>query len=255
VLGSVLLIGSQLQFPFEKADLYAYRDAANRLLAGASLYPPSDPDAGNVFRYAPWFAAAWIPFAVLGDAGVAAWRLVVLLSACYVVGSLLWSRTPAAVVLAGLSLPLLASPVLGNVETPLVALLVWRRCDSWSVGIAGSLKLYPLLLCAGYVAERRWRDGAIAIGTAGLLWLPALLLGLTDYVTDPGGANGAMGGFLWDHGLFFPAFALVGLTIAILAARRSRWTWVAASLAIPWSVPRYTGQPMVFLWPALRAMR
>jgi hypothetical protein len=225
------------------------------VLEGLPLYPPTDPDAGNLYRYAPWFAFAWTPFALLGDAGILVWRLVVLGSALYVIGSVLAIRTHAAYVMATLAIPLLGAPVLGNVEAPLLAMLVWRRSDPWSVGIAASLKLYPLLLCAGYVAERRWKDVAIAVGVTLVLWAPAPLLGLQHYVTDPGFANGNTGGWLWDMGIWIPVTGLLVAGIVCLAWRRSRWAWLAASLALPWSVPRYTGNELAYLWPALRRLR
>ncbi|MGH2385582.1 MAG: hypothetical protein ACRDGB_11120, partial [Candidatus Limnocylindria bacterium] len=43
-------------------DMDAYWDAAVRLRAGEPLYREyADATAANVYRYAPWFAFAWIP--------------------------------------------------------------------------------------------------------------------------------------------------------------------------------------------------
>ena len=51
---------------FTLADAEGYRMAADRLRSGQPLYPPvPDPDAASVYRYAPWFAVAWIPIAAL----------------------------------------------------------------------------------------------------------------------------------------------------------------------------------------------
>ena len=43
-------------------DWQAYLGAAERLRTGLPLYPAvADPGAASVYRYAPWFAVAWIP--------------------------------------------------------------------------------------------------------------------------------------------------------------------------------------------------
>ena len=47
------------------ADARAYYLAAERLRDGAELYPPMNPEAHEVFRYAPWFAVAFLPFTLL----------------------------------------------------------------------------------------------------------------------------------------------------------------------------------------------
>src|SRR5512135_81825 len=43
------------------ADAAAYYQAAQRLAGGAQLYPAMNPEAHEVYRYAPWFAVLWIP--------------------------------------------------------------------------------------------------------------------------------------------------------------------------------------------------
>jgi hypothetical protein len=254
-LGSVVLVAATIVTPFPPPDDDAYRQAAERLLSGASLYVPSDPDAGSLYRYAPWFAAAWIPFAVLGDAGTVLWRLLVVASVLYIVTVVIRGRGYARLALGVLGVGVLFREIpLWNVTLPMAALLTWRRADPWSVGIAASLKIYPLILCIGYVAERRWRDLAIAVGLAGILWLPALWFGLADYAIDPGGANGLTGGWLWDVGVWPVVFLVLALGLTALAVRRSSWTWLAAAAAIPWMVPRFTGGDLTFVWPALRRL-
>lgn len=47
-------------------DMGAYWEAAIRLREGQPLYVPhADVNAVNVYRYAPWFAWAWIPLTSL----------------------------------------------------------------------------------------------------------------------------------------------------------------------------------------------
>src|SRR5688572_21151847 len=47
-------------------DVDAYWDAAMRLRASEALYPVGlNPNAYQVFRYAPWFAWLWVPLTFL----------------------------------------------------------------------------------------------------------------------------------------------------------------------------------------------
>ena len=74
----------------------------------------------------------------------------------------------------------------GNVTTLMVGALVLAlrtRAGPIVVGLAASLKVFPLLLVAGYVAERRWRAAAVATAVAGVLWLHVLAFG-PRYVSD-----------------------------------------------------------------------
>lgn len=247
LLGGVVLIGAEFTRSIPDPDYGAYRDAALRIWSGDVLYPPADPDAGTTYRYAPWFAAAWIPFALGGSSGIAAWQLILVVAALYVTATIARLGGHAAIVLAALSLAQISAVPLGNVDILIVALLVWRRCDGWSIGIAASLKVYPILLVLGFVAERRWRDSMIALGVAATLWLPALAFGITDYSSDPGGANGSTGGYLWDLGVWPLSTMLIGGVAAFLAWRRSRWTTLAIAAAIPWLVPRYTSSAISYV--------
>src|SRR5687767_6112377 len=59
-------------------DMNVYRDAARRIVAGEPLYG-GDVTPLNAYRYAPWFAYAWIPLAALPDTVVdIIWSLLLL---------------------------------------------------------------------------------------------------------------------------------------------------------------------------------
>ncbi|MEO6579443.1 MAG: hypothetical protein ABIO99_11175, partial [Candidatus Limnocylindria bacterium] len=62
------------------SDAGAYWDAANRLRDGAELYPVvANVEASDVYRYAPWFAWAAIPFTFLPiQLAGAAWSLILI---------------------------------------------------------------------------------------------------------------------------------------------------------------------------------
>ena len=49
-------------------DVSAYWEAANRLRDGDPLYQARAANASDLYRYAPWFATAWIPLTYLPQA-------------------------------------------------------------------------------------------------------------------------------------------------------------------------------------------
>ena len=72
IVAIALIVGvgvSQLIFTvgdWHLKDAGAYWEAAMRLRDGEPLYPPlADHEASEVYRYAPWFAVAWIPLTYL----------------------------------------------------------------------------------------------------------------------------------------------------------------------------------------------
>ncbi len=238
--GVVVLIGAGW-IPGIKPDADAYWLAANRLRAGDALYLPPDAyaDPIDIYRYAPWFAYAWVPLTHLPqEVAYTLWRLVLALAAVAAVVPILRKPSPAGLTLALLTLGILLSNVpAANVTALMVGALAiaWRsRAGPIVLGVAGSLKIFPLLLVAGYLAERRWRDAAVALGVAAALWSHALLFELSGYPTGFGGVS------LFD----VAPVAWVVLVLAVVAAigwlarRGSRWTWLAAAAAIPMAVPR-----------------
>ena len=54
-------------FDWHLADMHVYQDAALRIRAGEPLYG-GDVDALSAYRYAPWFAYAWVPLTYLPQA-------------------------------------------------------------------------------------------------------------------------------------------------------------------------------------------
>jgi hypothetical protein len=237
--GVVVLIGAGW-IPDVKPDADAYWLAAHRLREGLPLYAASYSDEIEIYRYAPWFAYAWVPLTYLAPAlAYTLWR-VLLFAAGMATGALIvrW-RTPAALTLALLVVGLLvsnlpAANVTGLIVGGLALTLPSRRFGAVALGVAASLKLFPLLFVAGFVAERRWRDVAISLGVAALLWAHALLFDLSSYPTTFGGVS-----LYRALPAAWPvAVAAVALVMGGLALRRSRWTWLAAAAAVPLVVPR-----------------
>ncbi|MGH2454703.1 MAG: glycosyltransferase 87 family protein [Candidatus Limnocylindria bacterium] len=177
--GNVFVVS--IQWPFD--DTFAYLGAAERLLAGESPYTSVAPTS-ELYRYSPWFAAAWIPMTLLPDAAVEViWLGILALS---FVAALWPYRRGLGAVCLGLLLGGLLYRTLGwgNVQPLLVALLVWQlptRAGPWVLGVVGSLKPLALAGAVVFAWRREWWSAFIALAVAAVLWAPALLFDLSGY--------------------------------------------------------------------------
>lgn len=173
---------------WEFDDVHGYLNAARRLLDGGPLYVTT-ADPSDLYLYAPWFAFVWVPPARLPMLSVETGWAVMLLAGTAI--SLIpfrrsWAGVALALLLGGL---LFRTAGWGNVQPLLVAALVYAlptRAGPWVVGLAGSLKPWPLLAVAVYAWRREWRAVGISLGVALALWLPILLF---DIGTYPAGAR------------------------------------------------------------------
>lgn len=240
---------------WDPADGGAYYDAAFRLTHGQALYPPINPEAHEVYRYAPWFAIAWIPLTILPrDVALHAWSLAMLGCAVASVWPLLrrpsWARVALAVLVGQ---TLIETAMFGNAHPLVVALLVWtagrRSFPAW-VGVAASIKLAPLAFALVWAGRRQWAPVAISVGTAALLFAPMLLFDLGNYPTDPGT------GLLSLYAVSPPLWAAVALASVVitawLAARGSPYAWVAAAVLMFLGPPRVVTSYLGFLLVAVQ---
>jgi hypothetical protein len=238
------------------ADAGAYYDAAVRLTHGAPLYPAVNPEAHEVYRYAPWFAVAWIPLTALPrDLALHLWSLAMLGCSVAAVWPLLRSATWARVALAALAgQTLVETAMFGNAHPLVVALLVWtvgRRSFPVWVGVAASIKFVPLAFVLVWAGRREWAKAAVAVAVAAVLFAPMLLFDLSNYVTDPGT------GLLSLYSLS-PALWLAGALVAFgatvwLSVRGSRYAWVGAALLMFLGPPRVVLSYLAFLLVAQQA--
>lgn len=237
-------------------DTEAYLDAALRLRHGLPLYPAlHSVNSPLVYRYAPWFAYLWIPLTYLPRALVLeSWSAVLVAATAAACWPLLSSRTFAGIaagaLLGGL---LLLAAADGNVQPVIVAMLVWtlqRRSGAVAIAIAASLKGFPILLCLAYIGQRQWRRLAVAVGlTIGLL-VPMALAGLAHYPFTPGATLSLLD---VSPVAFGAGAALTGVGALVAAARGSRFTWLAASLAVLASLPRLALYDFSFLLAGMPA--
>jgi hypothetical protein len=244
VLGVILLMGAALSSHVQP-DADAYWHAAQRLREGQALYGGPRGDETEIYRYAPWFAFAWVPLTYLGqEAAYVVWRGVLLFSTVVAIWPLVRRPTPASMTLAILLGGLLITNLPAANVTPLIvgalAAGLRTRLGPVILGLAGSLKLFPLVLVAGYLAERRWLASAVAIGVTGVLWLHLLAFDLRLYM-QIGGPAFYLGGVSLlrvSPLLWVPVAVAAAASVIALAMRGSPWTWLAAAAAIPLAVPR-----------------
>ena len=218
------------------ADMHVYQDAALRLRAGQQLYG-GDVDTLSAYRYAPWFAYAWIPLTLLPQPVIdVGWSAFLLAGSAIATWLVVRPATRPRVALALLVGPILFGiSAIGNLQGPMLALLMLgmpRRWAGLAIGLAASLKVAPLLLALALVAERRWMQAAIAVTASVILWAPVLWLGAEPITLDPGLART----------LPVPVWLLVAgvaLSIAVfLAWQRSRYSALAAAAAALLALPR-----------------
>ena len=236
-------------------DMDAYWDAAMRLRAGEPLYREyADASAANVYRYAPWFAFAWVPLTLLPKAVVGVlWSALLLAASGAVLWPLLRARSMASLAAAGLlGSFLLTISAVGNVHALMIVALVFgmeHRSGALWIAAAASLKAVPILFVLVYAARRQW--GRVLV--TGILTLvligPMVFFDLTNYPTDPGDAGYS---FFTSLPILWAAAAtcLVGMAV-LLAARRSAYAWLAMSVAVVAALPRTFGYDFSFVLAGL----
>jgi hypothetical protein len=229
-------------------DWQAYYYAAQRLRTGDPLYPPvEDPGTASVYRYPPWFAVAWIPLSYLPpEVASVVWVTAMFVAGGFALAPLLSSGSRPAILLGALLLPFLAQAAIhGNVQPLLVALLVHTvdgRLGPIAIGVAASLKGFPVIYAFVYAVRREWRNFGISVCVTAALAGTLLLADLANYPLYPGSLAG-----LW---LISPIAWGLGAVIAIATAvwfARSSVGWFAASVAVVMSIPRLLYYDMTFL--------
>lgn len=227
---------------FTLADAEAYRAASGRLLAGEELYPAvADPDASDVYRYAPWFALAWTPFAALPAAvGDTLWAAVLILASMVAVLPLARQPDLSARLLALLGgTMLLWAAARGNVHPLLIAILVHgldRRSGPLWIAVAASLKAVPIVFVLVYVARRQWMRALAAIGITALLVAPMPLLG---WEVGRAHAGASLSLYYVASPAVWAVVASVALGVAVaIAVRWPSHAAVAAGLAAVVALPR-----------------
>jgi hypothetical protein len=224
------------------SDMDAYWNAAMRIREAQPLYPPvADPAAVVIYKYAPWFAWAWLPLTFLPKALVgAAWSCVLVAASVAAIAPLFNPPSQARFATASLLASLLLwSASSGNVQPLIVAVLVHgiaRRSGPVWIGAAASLKIFPLFYALVYLGRREWLRLFAAVAVGAILWAPALLVDLTHF--QGGVADSPNPAFEVSP----VAYCLIVLTAAgatlLTAQRHSRYAWIAAAAGLFAILPR-----------------
>ena len=216
-------------------DMDVYLAAAHRLRDGEPLYVAGDV-AVNSFWYAPWYAVLWVPLSYLPREIVAFGWSAVLLVASGVFAAILWRRGRAGRVLAVLAGPaLFAVSAGGNVQALMLLALLTGFHRPWgpaAVAIAASMKVTPVLLVAAYLARREWRRSAVALVITGILYLPALPMG----ISGAGVRSEAAPSLLGISPVIYATVVVAALAVTAIVPRR--YAVLVAATAAVLALPR-----------------
>ena len=241
ILALAVIVGVGVDYVYQAvhfwslSDSTAYWNAAMRLREGMPLYPTvGNVEASDVYRYAPWFAWLTVPFTYLPNwlAGVI-WSLILVAASVAAVVPL--ARRGAWIQVAFFFPILIGISAFGNVQALLIASLVWT-VDRWSgpawIGVAASLKIFPILFAITYLGRGQWVRALVSVAIAGILWAPALFYDLRGYVTESGQAG------LFGNTLVWAVVAAIAAVVALVLARG--WAaWIASAVAVVLGAPRF----------------
>jgi Glycosyltransferase family 87 len=229
------------------SDVSAYWEAAERLRDGGTLYAPGAANAPDLYRYAPWFAAAWIPLTLLPREAVTSGWVGLMLAAALISTLPLLRRGPAGWAAFAIFAPTqIEGAIYGNVQPLLVLVLLWgveRRSGPLWIALGASLKAVPLVLAIVYAGRGEWRRAALTAGLTFLLLAPMLLFDLSGYSTAAGPRQESLAGV--SAFLFVPVAG--GAMVATWLLARTRFAWLAAGLAMILTLPRYLDYQIGFL--------
>jgi Glycosyltransferase family 87 len=205
----------------------AYWNAALRLRDGLPLYPAiQNEDLPTTYRYAPWLAWLWVPITFLPH-GVAQLAWQAFMFVCAAIACIPALRRGDWLLAAFCGSMLAWSAQLGNVHAALVAMLVYALGTRWgpvAIGVAASLKIFPIGYAVVYVARREWGKALTAVAVALVLWAPALAYGIGAYPSDVGSPPN-----LWS---IHPALWAAASVAALVLVLRSRAWWSASVFVV-----------------------
>lgn len=242
------------------ADAHAYYDAASRLNAGQPLYPAGlDPNGNHIYLYPPLLAIALRPLALLPFEWFAlAWELIVIGSFVALVRYLGVRRKATWLAIGLLGVPIGWALTVAQAHIPMTLMLALGQ--PWSIAIAASLKLTPVLIAIWWLGRRNF-EAFFAF----LVW--SALLVLVQVVLEPTGS------FAYFRSIGFeqigqvrnispyaqsPVLWLVLLLVGALvtlALARTRWGWAAAVTLATLSPPRLLIYMLTGLLAAVRQPR
>jgi alpha-1,2-mannosyltransferase len=243
-----------------RLDFYVYRESIQSMLSGGGLYEFSLAvfDGQFPFTYPPFAALVLLPIAVVPvQLGQAIWMLFQLVLVLVLVRVVLVRTLPgrlpdgwkgsAVIVSAWLVMvsnsPITQSLLLGQVSLAVSALVIVdflvvpARFRGVLTGLAGAVKLLPLVYVPYFLITRQWRVAATTVGAfAGATGLTFLILphesvqfwtGMlfqTQRVGDVGSMrNKSVLGFLTQWGIGGDAKGVIWVALVVVLAAIGYW--------------------------------
>jgi len=241
LIGTILLLyvlaSAGRQWTYPAADAEAYWQAATNLRAGNAIYAGC-PDCADTYRYAPWFALAWVPLTFLPKTAVmVAWVGAMIAATLACVYPLVrgW-RAVGLVAGVIIGVQLLHNAWMGNVHSLMLLPLVYgveRRSGPLWIALAASLKVVPLALAAVYLVRRQWAHAAWTAGLTGLLVAPMLAFDLSGYSSELGRTYA-----LWTDAPVLAALLVVAAALGVWRWRREPMAWLMAGALVMAISPR-----------------
>jgi len=233
---------------WDGADFEVYRRAAASWVSSGNPYAYAGDSGLATYRYAPWFAALWIPFGgVPREPLLIGWVIVLLGMTAAIMVSLVRQHGPVAIPLALLGGCLLVSTTAGgNIQALLVGALyfgIHRRSGPFWVGVAASIKIFPILYVIPWLRQGEWRKAAMAVGVMAALYAPLLLFRLPPAALDPGAEY-------WPSTWLWAGVAVAAVVAAVVVAR-TRYAWLAAGAATILTIPRLLAVDYSMILPAV----
>lgn len=210
-------------------------------------------DDNSVYRYAPWYAALWVPLTLLPRTVVdVMWSSLLVVAAFASVGPLLRHGRRPAVPLALLMWGILfGMAAIGNVHGLMIVALVWgveRRSGPLWIALSASLKGVPLLYVLVYAGRGEWGRVAWTMGLTAVLVLPMFLFERPELASEFGVSNS-----LWSISPWlYLTVAPVAIAVCLWAAFRvTRYAWPAIGAMANLLLPRLFIYDVTFLLPGL----
>ena len=235
-------------------DMNVYWTAGEqwRLTGNPYTLVPGTND-NSVYRYAPWFAALWVPLTELPRIVVnVGWSAILVATSFTAVWPLVRSGGRATFLLALLMWGIMFGMAAGgNVHGLMIAWLVFgaeRRSGPVWIALAASLKVVPILYILVYAGRGQWRRAGLTVLLTGLLVAPMLLFDRPPLASEFGVSNSLWSIAPW---LWIAAVPVCLAVAAYVAFRWNRYAWPTLGAIMNLILPRLFIYDVTFLLPGL----
>jgi hypothetical protein len=239
-------------------DLITYLDAAQMWVDTGNPYTPTPrADQWMLYRYAPWFAALFVPLLSLPRTVVEiGFSIAMTIASVLAIVPMIRQHGREGIPVAMfLGTMLFGIGTGGNIQPAMVAMLVWTLATRWGpvgVAVAASLKLTPLLFVLVYAGQREWGKVIWTLALTAILLGPIVIFPLPAQATSAGPS----GSLIHVHVALWAGVGLAAIAFAAWESRRLTPTrWLATCVAVIMASPRLLGYDLTVLLAASPAHR